>query len=356
MQKVQERYMQSICSSHPSEDILYHLGELKKVYTVERLTLSRKQQLMNQLKHGAFAEETFTFLMDPIHPEGVQGLIVNSLGVGFVDQSLFNELHSAIPCQTAELEWRKGKSLDDESIDLFLAEKKFCMDQASEKLFKAREYLDFIKQIYQASINQEALNLLLKDIVYELFSIKDVKLQACQGVAISYFGSNNRARYQHMFQWSRESIQRYIILKGFSGTGKTKILKALAVLAIAARLSVELYRCPFYPESLDAVVIPELKTAIIDGSEPHSIEPVHPNDRHYVLEEQCVNEETLYSFAMELKEANMHYKKYMHDAQFFLQEAKNMHEQAEYILNRSQRTWLDQVIEDWEKLVGDIEK
>jgi|GEM_PF-2797881 len=354
MQRVTERYVQSICSSQPAEDVFYHLSSLKKIYVVEYLALTEKQWLMNQLKQNMLAKETFILLMDPIYPEGVQGLIVESLDIGFVDRSFFKALHLVMACPTYDLKWGKGKVLDDELIRWFLTEKNFCVDQASKKLLQARAYSDSIKHIYRVSMKQEALSVLLKDIVFDLLSVKEIKRQSSQDVVISYFGTHNRTRFHHMLQSPRKSIQRYIILKGFIGAGKTKILTALAVLAIALRLSVELYRCPFYTESLDAVIIPELQTAIIDGSEPHVMEPMHPNDRYFVLEECCIDKETLYLFAMELKEATNHYKNAMRNAQFFLQEARHMHEQAIYALNQSQRSWLDRVIEDWDNLVKGV--
>jgi len=356
MYRVQERYMQSICSSQPTEDIFYHLGSLRKVYVVEYLALTKKQWLVNQLKRNLFAKETFILLVDPIHPEGVQGLIVESLGIGFIDQSVFRELQLTMPCPTYELMWRKGQVLDDERIRWFLTEKQVCVTQASEKLLQARSYLDSIKRIYHISMKQETLSLLLKDIVFDLFSAKEIKRQSFQGVAISYFGSNNRTRFHHMLQRPKKSIERYIILKGCTGTGKTKILAALAVVAIALHLSVEIYRCPFYTESLDAIILPELQTAIIDGSAPHMHEPTHPNDSYFVLEEYGIDKETLHSFALELKEANHHYKNSMRHAQFFLQEAKHMHEQAVYALNQSQCSWLDRVVEDWDHLIKNVEK
>ena len=65
------------------------------------------------------------------------------------------------------------------------------------------------------------------------------------------------------------------ILKGGAGTGKSSLMKRIAE-HFESRYSIVRYCCSSDPDSLDAVVIPELKCAVCDGTSPHVFEPLYP--------------------------------------------------------------------------------
>lgn len=66
------------------------------------------------------------------------------------------------------------------------------------------------------------------------------------------------------------------ILKGGPGCGKSSFMKKIADEMIQNGLEVEYIECTGDPDSLDAIVIPALKTAYVDGTAPHVIEPKYP--------------------------------------------------------------------------------
>lgn len=66
------------------------------------------------------------------------------------------------------------------------------------------------------------------------------------------------------------------ILKGGPGSGKSSLMKRVAAAAEEAGYEVERIFCSSDPESLDAVIIPELGKALVDGTAPHVVEPVYP--------------------------------------------------------------------------------
>ena len=66
------------------------------------------------------------------------------------------------------------------------------------------------------------------------------------------------------------------ILKGMPGGGKSSMMKEIGRRAYDKGYSVELHHCPSDPNSIDAVVIEELKIGIFDGTPPHSLDPTYP--------------------------------------------------------------------------------
>lgn len=59
------------------------------------------------------------------------------------------------------------------------------------------------------------------------------------------------------------------IIKGGPGCGKSSFMKKIGAAAAKAGLAVEYIHCSGDPDSLDAVRIPQLKTAYMDGTAPH---------------------------------------------------------------------------------------
>ncbi len=66
------------------------------------------------------------------------------------------------------------------------------------------------------------------------------------------------------------------ILKGGPGSGKSSFMRRLISKADMLNTPYELIFCSSDPDSLDAVVFPTLKIAVVDGTAPHIVEPTFP--------------------------------------------------------------------------------
>ncbi len=69
---------------------------------------------------------------------------------------------------------------------------------------------------------------------------------------------------------------RAIIIKGGPGTGKSSFMKFVAARAAEKGYGVEFGICSSDPDSLDAVIIKDIKTVLLDGTSPHIVEPRYP--------------------------------------------------------------------------------
>ena len=97
--------------------------------------------------------------------------------------------------------------------------------------------------------------------------------------SVSFFmGANTPMGFYSLFDGlynAREGWRAYVI-KGGPGTGKSTLMKRIAAEADARGMFCERIHCSSDPNSLDAVIIPGLKTAVADGTPPHAIEPRYP--------------------------------------------------------------------------------
>lgn len=98
-------------------------------------------------------------------------------------------------------------------------------------------------------------------------------------------GSNTPHGFHSFFNYilpQKDAHQLYII-KGGPGTGKSSFMKRIGVYATEQGLDVEFFHCSSDPGSLDALVIPSLKVAFLDGTAPHVVDPITPGVTDQIL-------------------------------------------------------------------------
>lgn len=99
------------------------------------------------------------------------------------------------------------------------------------------------------------------------------------------------------------------ILKGGAGCGKSSLMRRIAQKAEDIGEQVEYIHCSGDPDSLDAVIFPTYKTAIVDGTAPHVVEPKYPGVvESYVNLGDCYNREDLQGIRKEIMDCMAGYK------------------------------------------------
>ncbi|QZY56513.1 PRK06851 family protein [Crassaminicella profunda] len=70
--------------------------------------------------------------------------------------------------------------------------------------------------------------------------------------------------------------KRLFIIKGGPGVGKSSFMKKIGYEMVKMGYDVEFHQCSSDNDSLDGIVIPDLKIAMIDGTAPHIVDPKLP--------------------------------------------------------------------------------
>lgn len=86
-----------------------------------------------------------------------------------------------------------------------------------------------------------------------------------------YLGANSPSGFYSLYDQLIDPAQAedIVILKGGPGCGKSSLMRRVAKAMEEHGLDVEYIECSGDPDSLDAVVIPQLKAALVDGTAPH---------------------------------------------------------------------------------------
>ena len=94
---------------------------------------------------------------------------------------------------------------------------------------------------------------------------------------IRFFAAANSARgFVSLFEEIFGGLSKLYIIKGGSGTGKSRMMEEIAAAAERRGHAVERYYCSADHASLDGVVIPALDFGIMDGTAPHTRDPKFP--------------------------------------------------------------------------------
>lgn len=93
-----------------------------------------------------------------------------------------------------------------------------------------------------------------------------------------FLGANSGNGFQNLFSQVTDLEDTYdlMVLKGGPGVGKNTFMREVGRTMEAAGTPVEYLWCSGDPDSLDGVVLPALRCAVVDGTSPHVVEPKYP--------------------------------------------------------------------------------
>ena len=93
-----------------------------------------------------------------------------------------------------------------------------------------------------------------------------------------FAGANSGDGFQNLFSEIVDLEDTYdlMVLKGGPGVGKATFMREIGRSMEEAGTPVEYLWCSGDPDSLDGVVLPELRCAVVDGTSPHVVEPRYP--------------------------------------------------------------------------------
>ena len=126
-----------------------------------------------------------------------------------------------------------------------------------------------------------------------------------------YLGANAPTGFYSLYDQmlEPERARDIRILKGGPGCGKSTLMKQVGGAMEERGYAVEYIRCSGDPDSLDAVVIPALGAAVVDGTAPHVVEPRFPGlVESYADLGACYDRRSLKAVGPELKGCMKGYK------------------------------------------------
>ena len=105
-----------------------------------------------------------------------------------------------------------------------------------------------------------------------------------------FLGANSAEGFYGLYDQLLDArLYDLIILKGTPGCGKSTFMRRAAAALEERGLETVYIHCSGDPESLDGVIAPAIRTAIVDGTAPHVLEPRYAlaHERYVDLSQCC---------------------------------------------------------------------
>lgn len=153
----------------------------------------------------------------------------------------------------------------------------------------------------------------------------------------NYYAGGNTARgFYSLYNSNLQGLDRLFILKGGPGTGKSSLMKAIGKEWSERGYDIDLLHCSSDNQSIDGVIIPALKTGIVDGTHPHVIEPSAPGAiEEYVNLGEAWNSEALRQHKATILKLNKKISEAFNTAYATFKEALEIHDEWELIYIQS---------------------
>lgn len=146
-----------------------------------------------------------------------------------------------------------------------------------------------------------------------------------------YFpGGNTYLGFFSLWDSNIKDLTKLIILKGGPGTGKSTLLAHLAEEMLKDGWATEMLWCSSDAKSLDGVVFRELGLGVVDGTAPHTRDPLYPGVVDKIINlGECWNESLLQMNREQIINLTNANRALFKDTYQHLAQAKKYHDQLE---------------------------
>jgi Cdc6-like AAA superfamily ATPase len=269
--------------------------------------------------------------------DSLDGLIIPSLNIGIVDGTAPHTIDPTYPGVVEEIIhlgecWDAHELQQHRAEIISLTDKTNAAFKNSYKHFaKAKEIHLEREAVYLKGMNFEKANKETEKLLESIFTKTSDKENKEPSQRHMFFGAATPTGVVNFIDNLTEDTETRVILKGRPGSGKSTLLKKIIAQAQDASYDTEVYHCGFDPNSLDMVLIPELKVAVLDGTAPHEIEASRKGDEILDMYELCFDIDIDSEYASDLEEIVTRYKGQTKLGIESLAEAKRLHDKLEDI-------------------------
>lgn len=143
-------------------------------------------------------------------------------------------------------------------------------------------------------------------------------------------GATYEGSVDFVMQITKNLKKRYFI-KGRPGSGKSTMMKKIALEAVDLGYEVDVYHCGFDPKSLDMVLIQPLNICIFDSTAPHEYFPESERDVIVDVYADLIEQGTDERYEKKLEDIISRYQEKVKYGTNFLKEGKQIEEQLKQI-------------------------
>jgi len=302
-----------------------NLAEIKTIYTISGDSKKQKTEIFEGVLKMADETGDIECIVSPFDIKNIDAVIMRDKGICVVDRDCIT---SEIPAKNIDLDSVNQK--DPDINNRFLPKEKWAIEELYRCFDEGKKVHDEWEQIYIKNMDYTKLEAYEQGVLENLFQEKTGN-QGGKNYQRFFGGSTPDGTVHYIDNLTENLTARYFI-KGRAGTGKSTFLKRVARQANKKGFDTEVYYCGFDKDSLDMVIVPELKFCVFDSTPPHEMFPQTKRDKILDFYEESGLLGTDEKYENELKDVTTRYDHKMAEGVAYLRLCKLYMKEKEYYL------------------------
>lgn len=312
------------------------LKQLTKIYVLDGPPGTGKSTLMR--KAGLVlmdAGYSLDYIHTPLDQQSIEGVLFPELSIGIITNKWLEHVDpTEITGELVTIDFhpfinQESIVSNEEAINKLNDDLEDTINEVY-KSFKAAKELHIKKEeIYLSMMNFDKANEVTEQLLQTIFERCHSKYTDLATEISLFFGAATPEGPVNFIENLTADANRRVIIKGRPGSGKSTMMKKIVSKAKELGYSVAIFPCGFDPSSLDMVWIDELKTAVLDGTSPHEINPFRDVDEVVDMFELCIDPAVEQTHATELNELDLGYKQLMTEGKNLLSRARQIEKSIE---------------------------
>ncbi len=310
-----------------------NIQDLQKLLVLKGGSKAFKSRLLK--KAGLHYENegySLQYIHCPMNHEIIDGMIIEELQLGIMDGIGTQKYESRIANKVKRyLNLNQQYNLADkkEQISKLTSHIMQLKQEAHQYYEKALQIHDEWEAIFIDNMDFEKANALTEEVIYMLYG--DLSSDKKGKAKRRFLGAATPiGPIDYVPSLTDGLLKRYFI-KGRPGSGKSTMLKKIAIEAEMRGYDVEIYHCGLDPHSLDMIIVRELGFAIFDSTAPHEYFPERDGDEIIDVYEKCIVPSTDEDYAGDIAHIKERYQEKMKQGTAALYKAKQAQDELDII-------------------------
>lgn len=292
-----------------------NVQEIDHIITLNHPSNPLKTELLNKVIDHFEKDYDLEIIHSSFGEGFLDGVIIRSNSLAFItDTILMDEivtdvvdLEQFVPIKTGEDPTEKQKLMHKHTISAY------------ENFATGLEIHDELEAIFINEMDFKIADVMAERFIIDLlYKVKSKNREVTKMHRL--FGTNTPEGALNIVPELLQDLTNCYFLKGRAGTGKSTFMKKVAKACEDQGLDMEIYHCSFDPNSIDMVLVRDLRFCIFDSTDPHEFFPERDCDGVIDLYEDTVTPGTDEKYAKEIQEITRNYKAHMQKG---IQDLKN---------------------------------
>ena len=307
--------------------------DLKKLLIIKGGSKTLKSSLMSKVGiHYENQGYSLQYIHCPMDHRLIDGIIIEELAAGVVDGHSIQMVESRMASKVKHyLNLDQLYKLSDmkAQVEQLTLQMRKMKQEAYQWYEKALYVHDEWEAIFIDNMDFEKANEMTEELLARLFSHASAVGKG--KVYRRFLGAATPIGAVDYVSALTEGLASRFFIKGRPGSGKSTMLKKIAIEAELKGYDVEVYHCGLDPHSLDMVIVRELSFAIFDSTAPHEYFPSKEGDEIIDVYDRCIAPRTDEDYAGDIAHIVQRYKEKMKNGTSALAQAKRLHEEIEQL-------------------------